>query len=579
MRALVTILFAALVVSTAAADPDKPADPKPDDTADKQPDKQPDTKPDKTSDSSPDTKSDSSPDTKSDTKADKKADADKPAPEPRKPGPQDAKVVAILDKIVAGPDTAARKAAIAELDKLAPEAIDQIGEWLVRPHTVDIAERRKVLDAIKAAIPDKSGKFSPPPRQTEKERQAQDKLDWLAALLELDPAMPGVGEVIGDVAAIRALVATKDLHAAQLVFDAAFVADTMIYRDECGRYLRKMEPYSIPALTAESQRRNYDRRRYATFQLERLDRQDPQKAIDAGLGNEAVQVALLDVFRKTKHREAVHAVWMHVDDDNPAIRAAARAAFMDYITGPPPPPAPKKKLQLPGGKLTKKPKPLWLTYRELADNEIRKSANELLGEDYPIAEQSLDDRDEEIRIKPIDQVEVTKRLFAYFDEQRAKQDAAQWQAAKQKADAGDLATATAMLDRLIVTNPNRTERGEMAKVYFAFGKQLESAQKWSEASSAFSKAHGLDPQGANAKQALAAHHYTLGKALESQGKDGGPDFRRAIALDPEYAPAKKAADTIASAQGRPVWMLYAAIAAGLTAMLLFAAAMMKRRAS
>ena len=51
---------------------------------------------------------------------------------------------------------------------------------------------------------------------------------------------------------------------------------------------------------------------------------------------------------------------------------------MAYITGPPPPPAPMKKLVLPGGKLTKKEKPLWLTYRELADNELRKARNELL---------------------------------------------------------------------------------------------------------------------------------------------------------------------------------------------------------
>ena len=172
---------------------------------------------------------------------------------------------------------------------------------------------------------------------------------------------------------------------------------------------------------------------------------------------------------------------------------------------------------------------------------------------------------------------MTKRLFAYYDGERTKRDAAQWQAAKAKADGNDLAAATTMLDQLIATNPERAERAEMAKLYLAFAKQLETAQKWSEAAAAYSKAHGLDPK----QPTLAALHFSLGKALEATGKDGGPDFRTAIALDPEYAPAKAAAraadrDDVAGAN-KPQWMLYAAIGAGGLAMLLFGAAMMMRR--
>jgi tetratricopeptide (TPR) repeat protein len=132
-----------------------------------------------------------------------------------------------------------------------------------------------------------------------------------------------------------------------------------------------------------------------------------------------------------------------------------------------------------------------------------------------------------------------------------------------------------MLDRLLAANPERTERVEMARLYFAWGKQLETKAQWAEASAAYSKAHGLDPKGAGANDALAAHHYALGKALEAQGKDGSPDFRRAIALKPDYAPAKTAA--VATASARPLWMLYAAGGAGSIALLLFAAAMIKRR--
>jgi tetratricopeptide (TPR) repeat protein len=517
------------------------------------------------------------------------------APKPRPPGPEDAKAVAILERIVAGPDTAARKPAIAELTEIAPRTIDAIGEWLARPHASDVAERRAVLAEIKASVPDEKGTFSQPPRQTGKQQKADDELDWQAALLALDPrqapspepsqdpspapTLAAVGEVIADDAAIRALAATGDRHAAQVIFDTAFGADTMIYRDECGRYLRKMEPASIPALIRESMAKRYDRKRYATWQLERLDRQEPDKALDAALGDEALMIAILDVFRTTHHREAVHAVWKRIDADAPRVRAAARAAWLAYITGPPPPPAPVAKLNLPGGKKTKKPKPLWLTYRELADTELRKAANELLHEDYPLDDPTLDDSDDgyEKKIVKIDLQALTMRLLGYYDAERAKQETAQWSAAKGKAESGDLAAATQMVDRMLAINPDRSERAEMAKLYLAWGKQLEEKQQWGDAAAAYSKAHGLDPRGASAGDALAAHHYTLGKSLEAQGKDGSPDYRRAIALKPDYAPARSAAKEAAAA-GRPIWMLYAAAAAAAVALLLFAAAMIRRRA-
>ncbi len=518
------------------------------------------------------------------------APADKDAP--AAPGPDDAQALAILDRIVAGPDTGARKAAIGELGpfaRAAPHAVDAIGRWLARPHQAEVADRRAVLAAIQASVPDKTGKFSQPARQTGKEQKADDDLDWQAALLGLDPAtlglsMPAVGEVIADDAAIRALAGTHDIHAAQLIFDAAFSADTTIYRDECGRYLRKMEPASIPALTAESMAKDYDRKRYATWQLERLDRQEPGNALDAAAGDEALTIAILDVFRKTHHREAVHAVWRRVNDDSPRVRAAARAAWMAYVTGPPPPPAPVAKLYLPGGKKTKKPKPLWLTYRELADNELRKAANELLHEDYPLEDPTLEDDDDDhprrSKTVKVDVEDLTRRLFQFYDLARAERDRGEWLAAKVKFDAGDLPAAVQLFDRMLAADPQRgkpAERAEMARLYLAWGKQLEANQRWADAAMAYSKAQGLDPGGASANDALAAHHYTLGKALEAQGKDGGPDFRRAVALKPDYAPARSAAREVAAAD-RPSWMLYAAAGAAVVAMLLFAAAMMRRHA-
>ena len=501
---------------------------------------------------------------------------EEPAPPPPRPA-VDPAVQQVMDSIEKGPD---RKAGIDQLMKIAPGAVDSLGTYLARPHTVSLEDRRKVLTAINAQVPDKNGHFVTPERKSAKEEKADDNLDWMAELMKLDPGTPGLGEVIADDAAIRALSASHDIHAAQLLFDAAFGDETIIYRDEMGRYVRKMEPYCEPALISESQGRNFDRKRYATYQLERLDRQEPHKALESAIADEALTIAILDTFRTTHHREAVHAVWSKVNVDSPRVRAAARAAWMAYITGPAPPPAPKKKLQLPGGKLTKKEKPLWLTYRELADNELRKTSNELLHTDYPIVDPTLDDRDAEWKhektVESIDQVAVTKQLFEYYDGERAKKDAEQWAAAKGLADKGDLAGATVLLDRLLAINPERSERAQMAPVYFQLAKKLEADKKWPDAAAAYSKAQGLDPQGKDATAALAAYHYTLGKSLEAQGKDGGPDFRRAVALRPDYAPAKTAAREVES-RGKPTWMLYLAAFAALVAAGLFGTALLRRR--
>ena len=64
-----------------------------------------------------------------------------------------------------------------------------------------------------------------------------------------------------------------------------------------------------------------------------------------------------------------------------------------------------------------------------------------------------------------------------------------------------------------------------------------------------------------------------------QGKDGGADFRRAIALKPDYAPAERAAETAGGRSPRPIWMLYAAVLAAMLAAGLFAVAMLRRRTS
>jgi tetratricopeptide (TPR) repeat protein len=506
-----------------------------------------------------------------------------------------AAVDALIAKIAAAGPADGRLAAAEKLRELAPRAVPALADLLARSRASSVDERRAVLRAIDAAVPDASGKFSRPGREKASEIKKDDELDWLPALMALTaetPAPPpdaedkkakkkkaddeaveeeeapapsptlsatAISEVVTDVALIRALAASRDFTAAAPIFNAAFNESTMLYRDECGRYLRKMEPLSIPVLTIESQK-DGDRRRYATYQLERLDRQDPGKALSSATSDESLLIAILDAFRTSKHREAVYAVFDYIDKDSPRVREAARKAWLGYVTGKPPKDAPKRKMVLPGGKLAEKETPMWLTYRELATEKLRKASEELLGE--PVgAEEKLDVED------------VSKRIFAHYDGIRAKKEAVQWDEAKALAAKGDLAGAAARLDQLLAVNPDRSERAEMAAVYMTYAKELQRAEKWTEAAAAFSTAVGLSPDGAMAKDAAAGRDFTLGKSMEAAGKDGTGLYRRAAVAKPDFEEAQVASGDLE----RPRWMLYVASAAGLLAIALAAIAASRRR--
>jgi tetratricopeptide (TPR) repeat protein len=455
-----------------------------------------------------------------------------------------------------------RAALVQELAAVAPRAVPAIQAFLVRTRTSTVEERRAVLKAIEASVPDKTGKFETPSRQKANEVRADDELDWLAALGKADAALPGLGETFADVAALRALGASKLTGAAQVILEVGFAEDTMIYRDECGRRLRAMAPYSLPPLHVASQAKDKALSRYATYQLERMDRQEPGKAMSATAADEDLRVLLLQAFGTAHHREAVSAVLGAIDDDAPRVRKAAREAWMSYLTGPRPPPAPKKKLVLPGGKLADKETPLWLTWRELAAIELKRTAEDVLGSVF------TEDQD-------VDLVALSNELFAYHDGERAKRDGAAFDAAKEVALKGDLVAAGAALDRVLAANPELAQRADAAPIYLQLARTHEKAGTWLDAATAFGKAYGVAPTGPEAVDAQAGREYALGKALEAAGKDGSANFRRAVALKPDYAPAKAAAAKDLPRQSRP-WLLYSA-AVGLSLAIGFFVVGLRRR--
>ncbi|WP_428264896.1 hypothetical protein [Haliangium sp.] len=464
------------------------------------------------------------------------------------------RVRAGLDRVASARSSDERLAAATEVASLGPAAIPALRAFLARPRQSSDAERRAVLTEIRADVPDEDGRFARARRGKKPEVRTSDDFDWLAELAALSPPPTRAGEVMADVAALRALAATRATEAAEAIIEFAFDEVGIVYRDECGRTLRQMAPYSLPALIAVSNdRARRAMARYATYQLERLDRKSPAKAIDEASVDEDLAVAVFEAYAAAKPREAVGPILATTDDSSPRVRKAARAAWMAYVTGPEPPPAPKRRLKLAGGRMTDEPEPLWLNYRELADIELRRVYEEVMGTKAPRRD-SLES--------------ISRALFGHYDQVRAEALAARYRDAAKLAEAGDWAAATTAYDRILARDPEHPERAAMAPAYLEHAKLLEAAGSWREAAAAYSKAHGLAPDAPGADQALAAHHAALGKALEAEGKDGSLALGRAHGIDPETARRTAAGGSGGASVGPPRWMMYAGVGALAGALLL-----------
>jgi len=475
-----------------------------------------------------------------------------------------ATVSPLLDTLTKSHSASERKQAAAKLAEVAATAVPELEKFLARKRATTEADRRAVLAAINADVPDKKGRFRTPKRETAKDEQVKDDFDWLAALLEIDQKRPGMRDVLPDVAVIRALAASRDVDAARAIFDFAFSEDGLVYRDECGRYLRKMSPYSLPALIRKyAIRKKYSsERRYATYQLERLDKENPEKALAAAADDEQLQVEIFRAWEETQTRWAVYAVFNALNDDNPTLRAAARRAWHAYIAGPPPPEAPKRKLVLPGGEQTDEEEPLWLTSRELARIELARKHEELFGE---------------LPMRKTKNVELTKKILDYYDAKRAEGLASQIAAAREAAEKKDYATATEKFARVLAQVRNDEVAAEAAKAYLGLASELEKQKRWREASVAYREAQGLSADEQAANNALAGFHYALGKALEAEGADGSAEFRRAAKLSPRHRGAVKALTGHDPEARSTPWLLYAGIGGGAGALILLIIGLALRR--
>ena len=470
-------------------------------------------------------------------------------------------VQTLLERIATTGTGEERLQAAEELAAIGVDAIAPLSKYLERERTSKGSDRRAVLKGIKADLPDKKGRFRTPKRKEAVNRG--DDFDWLKELSQKETDQPGYGDVFADVAAIRALAASPRADAAEVVLGFTFTSDGLIYRDECGRYLRKMSPYSLPALIVTSQDSKKKRayRRYASYQLDRMDRDNPDKALLHAAGDPELLLATLDAYGESKHREAIPTLMEYANHAAPSVRETARKALLAYVTGKKPKDAPKRKLQLPGGKYTKEPQPLWLNYREMASVFIRRAYQETFEE------------------KPPRRTSLAKLAKMIFREQDRRRDEAQGKVfddAMALAKAENWAEAAAAFDRVLAVQPEHAQRANMAKSYFEHGRALTAAGSFRPAAAAFSKAHGLAPDGPLAEDALANHYGALGKALEAEGKDASAAFRRAR-MTQTTGPVEEELAPKPTPKPRNRWMLYAGIGGGAGALILLILGLAIRR--
>jgi tetratricopeptide (TPR) repeat protein len=381
------------------------------------------------------------------------------------------------------------------------EAGQEAADLVVRlhqPHAASADQVRAVLKSIHAEVPNAKGTFEVPARS---DKPAGD-LDWLPALEKL-PAAPARDDAVEVVSTLRALAVTKSEAAAEAILDFGFTPEGLVYRDECGRLLRTLSPYSLATLLRASQDRKRDGgnyARYANYQLDRLSMNRPSYALGAA-PNDAVEVAILKAIGDVKHPDAVTAVLDRVDAPAHSVRNAARAAWMAYVTGPEPPPAPKEFRKLAGGKKSKDKMPLYLTYRELADQELRRVLFALQGSEPA---------------KNLTPEQMTKVLFDLYDRRHAEKGDAVVRDAVPFSRDGKWDEVAARYDALLHDDPLFAHRATMVPGYLEIGAAYAKEKKWEQAILAFDKALTLDPDGDHAKEASA------GLVAARAARDHGP---------------------------------------------------------
>ncbi|MEZ4381622.1 MAG: hypothetical protein R3A79_09750 [Nannocystaceae bacterium] len=459
-----------------------------------------------------------------------------PPPPPPRPPQTEAEFEAAVAALRSGPveDVAipANNLALA-----GPELWPSIRERLLAPRKSRKVDYRALLDIIGGDVPNRYGHFD---RAWKRAHGYEVKLseDWFGDLLALSPRKIGRSfhgiyrDVVLESALLQAAAtigaSRPDLadEVTATLLDAAYIHEGT-FRDEVGRAIRKVGDPAIPELVRSSQRppldkeddrfeTPYRRAEYAEYQLDALDRLQPQRAVQAALEDPHLLAAILAAYGERRFPDAAEVLLRYVDAGIPRIRKAAREGFLAFVTGPAPAPE-RKVLRLLGGKTSSAK--AGQTYRDTAAIAIR----ERLEADAPdLVEEPCSirlpegGRDESCERQP---ERHTHAYLAFLDARRAAEEEASIVAALAHDELSETITA---LDRLLVANPTRMADGRVIDAYRRAAEDALSAGQHSRAGQLLRKTAMLiadrDPEGRRTLtiQALLAEAESEGLSPEGR---------------------------------------------------------------
>lgn len=319
--------------------------------------------------------------------------------------------------------------------------------------------------------------------------------DWYADLLALPSARVGkvfrgiYRDCVVTAALLRAAAAIgREPGHTEAVVEALLAAAYVhegTFRDEVGRAIRRLGEPAIPGLLRRSLSPpvptdekaanavkasvEYRQAEYARIQLDRMDRLHPPKAIAAVRDDPRLLADLLAAYGVVRPEEAATPLLQHVDAAIPRVRAAAREAFLAYVSGPPPR-AERKTVRLLGGRTGDGP--ARLTYRDFARLAIRERvAAEHPDLSEPECKLLLPDgtRDRVCEAQP---ERLATAYFARIEQTRRTREQAQVDEALAQTDRS---VTVAMLDALLADNPELDMRAQLVPTYEAAADEAEAA--------------------------------------------------------------------------------------------------------
>lgn len=424
----------------------------------------------------------------------------------------------------------------------------QLRELMLAERTHRKQDYRVLLSLIGGDVPNRYGHFA---RAWKRAHGHKIKLseDWFEDLLALDQArvQPIFHDIYRDCVLEAALLqAASEIGRAParapVVVDALLAAAYVhkgTFRDEVGRAIRRIGDPAVPSLVrrsirpptpeglSEKQRAAFDdsvevrQSEYAEFQLDRMDRLLPHRAIGAVREDPAQLSDLLAAYGERRPSQAAAPLLEFIDAELPRVRASARGALLAFVTGP----APKtrrKTLRLLGGQTTRAKAER--SYRDAARLALRARLGEDAAELLPPECELLDERgaiDPDCERQP---ERMAREYIALLDSRRSAREQTQLRAAL---ESEALTDTVEQIDRLLAANPAfATEVPErvdaIAPVYEAAAAAAKAEGDWVKAARTLRKlsvlTRAVDPVRSQAlqREALLAEAET--PALPSAGK-------------------------------------------------------------